>query len=490
MKFSQSPRNSDHLRSIPIIRSWLPVLFAFAITLSGYSLLAQTEGKRGERDSRWDSMLAKIEKRIEDDPTHSDSWRLLAKIRDKQGDVTAARKALERAISLNKTNVAAHFDLGRLLDSVKETHQADHHFARVIFLAPHSQYARQLLEKLASERIERLQHEAAELVNEQSAEVMQVGYEIQTFDGRDFFRRELLRIENETIDTISPWRTTVTAGVLYNSNIALTPISRAFSAQQVSSAQAFINPELEYIWFDRGSLQSGPIGRGYFAFNEGSQSEFNLASFQGGWFAERPALNFAKTWDGRLEYLYSLDLQDRSRFAFQHALTVSASSINRAGRLRYLYATFNHANFMDDGVIPNIDSLDGFSFITGFVNYIPVSFGYVDQIRWGGNASATNADGADNRFAGAGLNSALNWRWDQNTTLETEFAFGFRDYYDFTDTIERDETIWRLGLRFKRRINDQWSWSLVTSYDRFASDNEAFDTDRTEAGIICTYLRM
>ncbi len=66
--------------------------------------------------------------------------------------------------------------------------------------------------------------------------------------------------------------------------------------------------------FDRPNLRFGPLIRGYFSVNDDDLSTFNLASFQGGAFAERDLYWGDRVMIGRTDYVYVLDLLDNNRF--------------------------------------------------------------------------------------------------------------------------------------------------------------------------------
>ena len=167
-------------------------------------------------------------------------------------------------------------------------------------------------------------------------------------------------------------RAFVEAGLLYNSNVSLTPISRQLNNTDASSFQGFLNPELQYTLIDREAIRTGPLTRGYFAVNEQSQRDFDLAAFQGGWFAECDHRFGVKDWISRLDYLYSLDLQGGSRFAERHSLNLSATSISIDGDILYLFGALSLSDFADDGIDPSYDSLDGPGFNGGVTRYVAI----------------------------------------------------------------------------------------------------------------------
>lgn len=448
--------------------------------LAGHRLLAKCllwlccaaplYGEEG-RD-RWSSMLAKLEQRVRDDPSHSDSWRLIAKIRHQRGNHDAAIDALNRALAADPENVAAHFDLGQILESQGDTTTASRHYSTVCTLAPQSRYAERLRE----------QGFVAE------SAIRPVGYEIKTFDGSEAFLRQLEAIEAEAEPPTSRWRAFVETGVLYNSNVSLTPISRQLDNRDASSLQGFLNPEVEWNWIDRPSIRTGPISRGYFAVNEQQQSDFDLAAFQGGWFLERDTFLLNRDWISRLDYLYSLDLQGGSRFADRHSWTLSATSISPEGDLLYLYGTFSLSDFANDGIDPDIDSLDGPGFIAGVTRYVQLDFASLKKLRVGADLSAADTEGADYRFIGAGIHGGLTLALRKRLFLEPEFGLGYRNYDDFTGVVSRDEILWRLAARLERQVTDHLSLALVIGYDRFASDNQDFDAERTEGGVVLNWI--
>jgi hypothetical protein len=229
------------------------------------------------------------------------------------------------------------------------------------------------------------------------------------------------------------------------------------------------------------------MSRGYFAVNEQSQSDFDLAALQGGWFVERDLPLLGRDWVGRGDYLYSLDLQGGQRFAERHSLNLSATSISPLGDLLYLFGNFSLSDFAEDGTVSEIESLDGPAFIAGVTRYLQLDYASLKKLRMGADLSSANTEGADYRFFGGGFHGGITLALGERLTFEPEFGLGFRRYDDFTGLINRDEVVWRVAGRLERPCRDGVSVGLVVGYDRFASENELYDAERTEGGLVLNW---
>ncbi|NND96589.1 MAG: outer membrane beta-barrel protein, partial [Pirellulaceae bacterium] len=83
----------------------------------------------------------------------------------------------------------------------------------------------------------------------------------------------------------------------------------------------------------------------------------------------------------------------------------------------------------------------------------------------------------------------VTFQLSQNVSLIPTFGVGQRDYYDFTGPVDRDELTWRLLGKLRWKVDAMTSISVVAGHDRFASDNEDFDAERTQGGVIVTVNR-
>ena len=433
-----------------------------------------------------------LERRVQEDPEHADSWRLIAKLHHRDGNSANAIEALRKALSSDPESVAAHFDFGKVLESTGNTEAALRHYSAVSNLAPDSSYARKLIQRGIAANAEggaAAIREAKRLRGAARAQpIMPVGYEIQTFDGSEPFERQLQALESDDMPAVDRWRAFVETGLLYNSNVSLTPISRQLADVDAASFQGFLNPELEFMLIHNNLFRSGPLTRGYFSLNERHQSEFDLAAFQGGWFAERDFVVLGRDMVGRLDYIYSLDLQGGSRFGDRHSLNASATSVNDRGDVTYLYGTLSLSRFEDEGAEPSLDSLDGPGFIGGFTRFMQTGRKHLRTFRLGADLSTANTEGADFRYVGAGMNGGLTVALGDQLSIEPDLGLGFRLYDKFTGAVDRDEMVLRMGMKLKRQFSQRFALALVVGYDRFASDNEDFDAERTEGGVVTSWL--
>lgn len=475
----------------------LPIAFPSLVQRISLSLIATTVcftafSNAQEPTPFSNPIMAILQRRVQENPTHADSWRLIGKIHHRDGKSAQAREALRKALAADPESVAAHFDFGQLLESMGDRDTALRHYSAVSSLAPESSYALKLIERGIVADVADGEAAILAAIRMQASiptqSVTPVAYEIQTFDGSEAFERQLKTLE--TIDPLptSRLRAFVETGLLYNSNVSLTPISRELVDVNAAAFQGFLNPELEFILIHSDLFRSGPLTRGYFALNERHQSAFNLASFQGGWFAERDFGSIDHSFVGRLDYVYSLDLQGGNRFGDRHAINVSATSVTDSSDILYLYGTLSLSNFDDDGFNPSVDSLDGPGFISGVTRFFQTDWDHLRTFRLGADVSSADTEGADYRFFGAGMNGGFTFALSNQLSIEPEMGLGFRVYDDFTGAVDRDEVVIRLAAKLKRQFSNRIALALVIGYDRFASGNEDFDAERTEGGIVTSWL--
>jgi tetratricopeptide (TPR) repeat protein len=455
-----------------------------ALSLISLSAFASAPLRADERLSSADQrILDHLRQRLDSDPTHADSWRLVAKIYRRAKLEQEAIEALETALEAAPDLIAAHFDLGMLRHQRGETTMAIKHFRDVFRLGPETRYAQTLREMQLAPQA------TADHASPEATAVLPASYEIQTFDGSDRLARNLETLRQEFGDPPTPrWRWYVESGVMYNTNVSLTPISRELFDVDAASFQGFLNPEGEYDILQRGTTRSGPIGRAYLALNESHQSAFNLASFQAGWFAEHDR------WYGnqvaRIDYIYAADWLDGNRFGDRHAINLTTSRALNDTDLLSCYGSLSTSNFQDDGADPQIDSLDGPGFNAGISCYrrFPSS-GLWESVACGLDLSGADTDGADYRYVGAGIHARVTCALSEQWRFDPSAGWAYRAYPDFTEAISRDENIIRVATRLRYLVSDRCELATVASYDRFASKNEDFDADRLEGGLVLILRR-
>lgn len=470
-------------------------------------LVAPSEGLADEKQN---AILRMLEQRVAKDPLHADSWRLIGRYHHRAGQHAAAQEAFERALELAPQNVATHFDFGNHLHDFGNHVQATHHFRQVFVLGPGSGYARQLtergivfddlqpplmsglngLEEAEGASGERTTGEVG--LGDSEHDLLQASYQIRSFDSSEEVEQRLGHPELEPADELPPprrLRMYLEFGALYNSNVTLAPISRQLIDADASSAQGFLNPEFELICGDWEGTRVGPLARGYFTVNQSDFSDFNLASFQPGAFLERDHLLGRTDLTGRVDYVYSLDLFGGDRLGDRHALTTSATSLRPDGDLVHLFWTVSFSQFDEDGEEPAVESLDGTAHTLGISRFFNWDSAWIPASSLGASVESVDTEGADFRYDGATINGDLTVALRERLSFIPEASAGYRSYGDFTGTEDRDEFVWRVGGRLRWEWTREVSLSAVAGYDRFASDHELFDADRTQAGIVLTYLR-
>ncbi len=297
--------------------------------------------------------------------------------------------------------------------------------------------------------------------------------------------RRLRELDLEVAAPDRRWQVFLEFGSLYNTNVTLAPISRQLTGSEEASFQGFFNPDIQWIAVSHGPWRMGPLVRGYFTLNEGDHRSLDLASFQPGVFVERdlPSDN-ENEFIGRLEYVYSLDLFGGSTFGDRHGLTASLSTILPEGDVIYSYFNANYTDFANDGPTPAIDSLDGLALATGVSRFFNTGWQRVPTWSLGGDVEWANTRGADYRFLAVALYANTTFQLAPKLTFIPRMGVGYRDYGDFTGPVDRNELNWRASSRLQWQWTETLSISAVVGHDRFASDHQAFDSQRTEAGIV------
>ena len=462
--------------------SWRVLLCICVLTFGA----TESRGQTNDGD-----MLAFLLKMVEEDPQRSDSWRLIGRIYKQRNRLDDARAAFQKSLAVQPDNIATHADLGDLLKRIGEKDAAQTHYDQVMLLGPESSYAAELVERGVVSSID---PDASSVINAdyvddgESESTNLIGYEIQTFDGADDLDQMLNNLDSDALTPQNRIRSVVEIGTLYNSNLSLTPISRSLRTGDGSSAQLFISPSVEWIAIDNGIWRAGPLGRGHFTFNEGNFESLNLASFQPGIFVERDLEWGNRPVIGRLDYTYGIDLLGGSRFADRHSLTASLTTILPDNDVIYSYFATSFSNFDNDGANPSVESLDGMSYTAGVSRFFTTDLTLLPTWSLGADLEHADTRGADFRYTAINLHADTTFQLSDTVSLVPRAGIGYRHYPDFTGAVDRDELTWRVGARLRWQLTENMSVSAVAGYDRFASDNDLFDTDRTEAGVVFTFL--
>ncbi|HBJ35385.1 MAG TPA: hypothetical protein DDZ51_11670, partial [Planctomycetaceae bacterium] len=199
-----------------------------------------------------DGPLKMLQSRVEQLPLHSDSWRMLGKALADRGDSQAAIDSLVHALEIDPTNAAAHFNLGQVLLSQTKNEDATAHFEACVSIAPDSNYANEIFARnllpprtpastaeMPSSDLDphshavqdpfsfaTLRNATTDSGSTTTTNIQPAGYEIQSFDGADDLDRRFDQLEADSDPVPKRLRLFCELGVLYNSNVSLTPISR------------------------------------------------------------------------------------------------------------------------------------------------------------------------------------------------------------------------------------------------------------------------
>lgn len=436
-----------------------------------------------------EQMEAYLLKRIEENPDHSDNWRLLGRFHHRRNRLDDATIAFEKSLKINPGNAAAHFDYGQLLESQGDIEQAREHYQRVYQIAPESEYADKLRKQgdlPNAETSESTPFSTALYELTGSEELLQVGYQVQTFDSSEDLERSLRQQDPQKSFIEDDLRIFLETGVLWNSNVTLTPISRQLTSADASSFQGVLNPEIEWLAWNDGQKRAGPLLRGYFSVNQDDFRSLDLASFQPGLFFERDLLWGEINSVARLDYVYSVDFLGQDRFGDRHATTASLTSILPNLDAIYTYARISYSEFDAPVTDPEINSLDGPAYSVGLSRFFQTESSRLPTWSLGTDIEFVNTEGDDYRYFGAKVFTDATIKLTKKLEFVPSGNLGFRSYPDFTGNPDRNELTYRLAARLRYRLTDHWSFSAVLNYDRFASDNASFDTERLESGILTT----
>ncbi|MFG0289113.1 MAG: tetratricopeptide repeat protein [Rhodopirellula sp. JB044] len=455
-------------------------------------------------------MLAMMQQRVDSSPHHSDSWRMLGKLQFAIGQQDDAIASARRSVQEDPHNAASHFDLGQFLNQTGHPGQARVHFDRVFAIAPQSSYAEQLRDQGIAEpppSTATLQLPTGHippaglpsLRNPAPSEspafpsgqtpVQPASYEIQSFDGSDDAQLRMEQLEAGVKAPANRLRVFLKTGVLYNSNVTLTPISRELAQSDSGGFQGFLNPDIDWKWLRTDDMRAGPLFRGYFTANEEHVSEFNLASFQPGAFFEKEFELGQSQAIARIDYVFSSDFFDGDAVGNRHSATTSLTLIRPSLNAYYVYLTLAQSAFEDDGATPSQTSLDGTTITTGITGFFQTGWERLPMHALGVDFESADTEGDDYRYQSVNLHGSAGWKFAPKWEFTPTWGVGYRDYGDFTGPVARNELFWRVHGRLQYQWNDWFSIAAVCGHDRFASDNEDFDTERTEGGMEFTFTR-
>ncbi len=410
-----------------------------------------------------------VYERVAADPNDAAAWRLQGRLLMRQGHFSQAVEFLKRAVALNQLSAAAWHDLGRALEQTGDVDAAGEAYQRVIALAPESTYAdsaRQSLEgKLASE------------------EVIPASIEIRDFDGLEHQPDEprLLTLDEAFQNRsagLSNLRFKLQTGLLYDSNVALSPISRQLAPGTRNSFQFFFSPYLEYLLLQQETWRGGPRLAGHFTWNEEAFQNFNLQSYRPGWFVEKDLFHEDRAYSLRVDYEFTHDEFRESTFGNRHAVLTSLTGFWDDVLATNFYWATDYTNFANDGSDPSTDSSDGWTNALGVSHEWRTNLWYLLLVRLGGQLERADTRGTDFRFNGVGLNAEAWFPVSDRLDARLRGGWGYRDYPDFRSGPSRNDHIWTTSAVLLYRWTEKCSVRLGSQYIRFNSESPLFDAER------------
>ncbi len=461
-----------------MVPSWFSTLFSarqiawltgFVLALSvaaGSPVMAQT----GDAST----LEARLRQRVAERPDDGSSWRMLGRHLLKQDRLTEAEQSLQQAVTLSPKSAAAYFDLGQTLKGLGEAEAAAEAYQTVIELAPDSEYAQSAQQSLTQ-------------LGPTNAVVLPVDFRIRRFDGSELTDRVAPLSEPE-----APWwrdrlSVRLETGVLYNSNVALSPLSRELNSDTTQSLQGFFEPDVLFALWDKRAWRSGPTLRGHFTLNEGNFRQFDLQSYRPGWFTEFFVFRGDQVFVPRVAYEFTHDEFDGTTLGNRHAVLSSFTAYWNDVHSSLLFWSIDNSNFLDDGILPSVTSQDGWTNALGLSHDVALPHRYWRLVRGGIDISRADTTGSDYTFNGVSLFAAGVFPLAAGVELTLQGGWGYRDYPDFEFTPSRNEHIWRAGAELRKFFNKHVSVAIVCNYDRFDSKNPLFDSQRDVTGVVLDY---
>jgi tetratricopeptide (TPR) repeat protein len=421
-----------------------------------------------------DPFEQRLAARVAASPGDASSWRLLGRYQLEHGRSEEALEALQRSVDLDPLSAAAQFDLGRALLALEQNDEAAGHLDRVLSLAPDSEYAQQARDLIETHGL---------------AGVQQAGYEIHRFDDTDKIQNRLPLTETLERRFFNDYELGFDFGTQFNSNVALTPLSRYLSAQSSDSFQLLFSPTAQLNVYDSGTWRTGTTYAGDYTLNEGNFSHFNLQSYRPGLFFEQDVATEDGLFVPRLDYEFGLDEFNWSTFATRHQVTASSAALWSQDEATIVYWSIDYTDFRNDGAIPWITSRDGWTNTLGASHEVALRQRWVRLVRGGLQFQRSDADGSDFRYNGVEFSGdvvvPLWWKCE----AELRAGWGYRDYPDFVSGPARNENIITAGAELRRGITENLTAAAVFAYDRFISDNVRFDAERVLGGVMLMYQR-
>ncbi|NNJ28122.1 tetratricopeptide repeat protein [Alienimonas chondri] len=476
------------------------------------------------------AMLTYLEKKATASPEDANAQRLYGRALVDAERADEALEPLRAAVELEPLGGAARFDLGRALHAAGDLVGAAEQWREAVRIAPDSEYAADAQARLAELPPEFTQprpdpwndppdaaHGAASpgvgnaLAEDffgdgpgnglgdgfgsdaDESDVALAGYEIRQFPGPPApapFADEPIAESffPSLLPDDLPLYLRLETGLLYDSNVALAPTSRQLAPGDRESAQFFVAPEMEWAALKGDGWAAGPLFYSRFTLNEEPFEALNLSSYTPGLYYEQ-----AVPWEGgvlvpRLEYRFTLDQFDGETFSERHGLTGRLTHLGADGVATVGYLSIDHADFRDDGILPEVTSADGVTYATGLAREWAPGLRHLSSVRVGVDLDRLDATGSDYAYLGAGLSGQAVIPIVESLNLTLDAGVGFRHYDQFEFEPSRDEVIYRAGGELRKWFTPRLSVAAVANYQAFDSENPLFQSDRFVTGVVTEWV--
>jgi len=418
-----------------------------------------------------DDLLAHLHSEVEREPDNGTSWRLLGRHLINLDQTSEAHAALTKAVELIPDSAAAWHDFGRACLALGYEDDAVEAFRIAIALAPESTYsesARSLLEELGHGE----------------SDIQLASWEIRRFDGEEY----LDRLE----DTDPPRRRwlpdSVTfrleTGLLFNSNVALAPVSRQLAPGERASFQFYAAPDVRWSVFDEPEWRAGPTYKGRYTFNEANFRRFDLQSFRPGWFTEWFIYHDDRLIVPSIAYDYTHDMFDGATLGSRHGLLASVATFWNDEHASFLFWATDYTDFRNDGIVPDVTSQDGWLNTIGLSHDVTLPYRHLHLVRGGVDVSQADTDGSDYRYRGVNLFVDGVFPIVESLELKLSGGWGYRDFPDYEFDPSRNESLWRGGAELRHYFSDNVSVAAICDYNSFDSRSPLFTADRLILGTV------
>jgi hypothetical protein len=415
-----------------------------------------------------------LEGKLKKTPKDASTWRMLGRLRMQRGDWEGAMQALEHAVTLDQLSAAAFFDYGQAASHLGHKDAARAALARVQSIAPQSEYAtdaRTLMEELEN----------------QDGGVQQATYELRTFDGENL--RPL--IAPEITDKDPTWADVIDVrldlGAQYNNNVTLAPSSRELSGNQRASAQGMGALSLRWAAINNDVIRMGPSFDTDFTLNERNLDRFDLQSYRPGAWLESTFDTGPVVMKPRIAYIFDYDEFGGKKYGERHSVSLSTAALWTPSQMTTWYYSIDNNDIVNDGVNPSQTSQDGWSNTIGAVHDFINRDWFVRNFRIGTDFQNVNTDGDIYRYYASSIYSQSIIVLTPGLNLKLRGGYAHRNYPDFPDTPSRNTNVFRAGAELRKYFDDGLSAAIYSNYDRFASRNERFDSERFINGAMLSW---